>query len=92
MEKVYKLGILSTAGIANKFYPAFQECKNIDLVGVASRSMEKAQKWADEHGNIKAYGTYEDLLADQSIECVYIPLPTGLKYEWTKKVYKKSLL
>ena len=68
-------GILSTAGIATKVSKAIKGSTNGDLLAVASRSKERAETWAKEHGAARAYGSYDELLADPDITAVYIPLP-----------------
>ncbi|MCA9036002.1 MAG: Gfo/Idh/MocA family oxidoreductase [Planctomycetaceae bacterium] len=88
-EKVCRWGILSTAGIAQKNWHSIANSGNGQVVAVASRSIEKAQRFIDECSasvpvpqDVKAYGSYEDLLADPGIDAVYVPLPTGLRAEW----------
>ncbi|KXT17302.1 hypothetical protein AC579_525 [Pseudocercospora musae] len=62
------------------------------LVGIAARSKQKSQTQIDKYrlgaAGTKAYGSYDQLLADSSIQAVYIPLPNGLHAEWTKKALK----
>ena len=53
--------------------------------GIASRNLEKAQTYAREWGFEKAYGSYEDLLADPGIDFVFCPLPNHLHLEYIKK-------
>jgi predicted dehydrogenase len=53
--------------------------------GIASRSLAKAEAAAAALGFEKAYGTYEQLLADPEIEAVYIPLPNHMHLEWIRK-------
>lgn len=85
MEKV-KWGILSTAKIGLKqVIPAMQAGEFTDVVAIASRSMEKAEVAADSLGIAKAYGSYEEVIADPEVECIYIPLPNNLHLEWTVK-------
>jgi len=57
----------------------------VELRAIASRSQEKAAAAAREFGMPKAYGSYEQLLADREIEAVYIPLPNAMHAEWVKK-------
>ena len=78
-------GILSTANIATKVARAIHLAENADLVAVASRTEERALTWAREHNVPTAYGTYDALLADESLDAIYIPLPPSLHAEWTIK-------
>jgi predicted dehydrogenase len=75
MKKV-AWGILSTAKIGReKVIPAMQAADFCDIQAIASRSLERAQACARSLGIPRAYGSYEDLLADPAIEAVYNPLP-----------------
>jgi predicted dehydrogenase len=79
-------GILSTAKIGlEKVIPAMQSGEHSNVVAIASRNFEGAQKAAQELGIPKAYGSYEELLADDQIQAVYNPLPNHLHVEWTIK-------
>ncbi len=78
-------GILSTANIATKVAGAIHLAQNADLVAVASRTEARASAWAQEHNVPTAYGTYDALLADASLDVIYIPLPPSLHAEWTIK-------
>ena len=78
MNKV-KWGIISTARIGmEKVNPAMMNGEMCEVVAIASRSLDKARAAADELGIARAYGSYEDLLADPEIEAVYNPLPNHL--------------
>ena len=57
----------------------------IQLVAVASRSLDKAKEFATLHGIEHAYGSYEELLSSPQIDAVYIPLPNTLHKEWAIK-------
>jgi len=57
----------------------------VDMRGIASRSKERATEAARDLGLQKAYGSYEELLADKEIEAVYIPLPNHMHAEWVTK-------
>ena len=52
---------------------------------VASRTEARATTWAKEHDVPTAYSTYDALLADESLDAIYIPLPPSLHAEWTIK-------
>jgi predicted dehydrogenase len=80
-----KWGILSTADINNKLIPGANASPKVDLLAVASRDKARAESFAREWSIERAYGSYEDLLADPDVEAVYIPLPNTLHREWTIK-------
>jgi len=71
-------GLLSTARINDVLLPFFGTSKSSVLTGVASRNAEKAREYARARGIPKSFGTYEELLADPSIDAVYISLPNHL--------------
>jgi predicted dehydrogenase len=77
-------GILSTADIGRtKVIPAIQRARRCRVVAIASREPGRARQVADELTIPAAYGTYEELLDDTSVDAVYIPLPNHLHLEWT---------
>jgi D-xylose 1-dehydrogenase (NADP+, D-xylono-1,5-lactone-forming) len=78
-------GIVSTADINRKVIPGAHESPKVDLVGVASRDRAKADAYASKWEIPRAYGSYEELLADPEIEAVYISLPNTLHCEWSIK-------
>jgi predicted dehydrogenase len=79
-------GILSTADIGmKKVTPAIQMAENCDVVAIASRDKGRAIAAATELGIPSAYGSYEQLLAADDVDAVYIPLPNDLHTEWTLK-------
>src|SRR5687767_85179 len=85
MKKV-RWGILSTAKIGReKVIPAMQQSKLCEVVAIASRQKEQAEKEAALLHIQKAYGSYEELLSDPEIDAVYIPLPNHLHVEWSIK-------
>lgn len=84
-----KWGVLGTAGIARGCtIPGMKEAENCELYAVAGRSIDKANEFKNEFGFEKAYGSYEELLADENVQAVYIPLPNQLHYEWVIKAMK----
>ena len=77
-------GILGAASIGvRKVIPAMQRGARSRVVAIASRDLAKAQSAASELGIAKAYGSYEELLADPEIEAIYNPLPNHLHVPWT---------
>ncbi|HEV8430174.1 MAG TPA: Gfo/Idh/MocA family oxidoreductase [Pyrinomonadaceae bacterium] len=79
-------GILGTAKIAlTKVIPAMQRSDRCEIAGIASRDLSKARTAAAELNIPNAYGSYEELLADSSIEAVYNPLPNHLHVPLTAK-------
>jgi len=78
MKKV-RWGVLGVAKIATvKVIPAMQQGEWCEIAGIASRDRSKAEAAARELGIPKAYGSYEEMLADPEIEAVYNPLPNHL--------------
>lgn len=77
-------GVLSTSNFAlKKTIPAMQLGEWSEISAIASRNLDHARKAASELGIPKAYGSYEELLADPQIEAVYNPLPNHLHVPWT---------
>ena len=88
IDKV-RWGVLGTAKIAlTKVIPAMQRSEWCEIVAIASRDFAKADESAERLEIPKAYDSYEELLADDSIEAVYIPLPNHLHVPWTIKAAK----
>ncbi|MHA0856773.1 Gfo/Idh/MocA family protein [Paenibacillus sp. CMAA1364] len=85
-DRKLKWGVLGSSQIAiNSVIPGILQSHLNEVVGIASRTLEKAQESAVQFQIPKAYGTYEQLLQDPDIDAVYIPLPNHLHYEWTIK-------
>lgn len=82
LSKQLNWGVIGAAGINGSVVPAIQASSTGRVVAIASRTQEKAQAAADKFGIPTAYGSYEELLADKSIDAVYIPLPNHLHREW----------
>lgn len=83
-------GILGVAKINERVLPAFAKAANVELRGIASRSLEKAQAAAKAANIPQAYGSYDALLDDPAIDAVYNPLPNTLHAEWTKKAAERG--
>jgi predicted dehydrogenase len=86
MREKVRWGVLGTAKIAlAKVIPAMQRSPWCEIVAIASRNLAKAKAAARELNIAKAYGSYEELLADESIDAVYNPLPNHLHVPYTIK-------
>ena len=86
MSRKLRWGVLSTAGIGvRKVLPAMQKGEYTTVAAMASRNLSKAQEIAKTLGIPKAYGSYEDLVADPEIDAIYNPLPNQLHVPWTIK-------
>ncbi len=85
MKKI-RWGVLSTANFGlQKSVPAMQQGELCEVVAIASRSMDKSREAARKLGIPKAYGSYEELLADPDIDAIYNPLPNHLHVPWSIK-------
>jgi D-xylose 1-dehydrogenase (NADP+, D-xylono-1,5-lactone-forming) len=73
-------GILSTANITDKL---LNSGTDQEFVAVASRDASRAREWANARGIQRAYGSYEELLADPDIDAVYVPLPNSMHVPWS---------
>src|SRR5579871_2905783 len=82
MRKV-RWGVLGVAHINKKVIPGMQRGECCEIAAIASRDLAKAQRAAAEFGIPKAYGSYEELLADGEIEAIYNPLPNHLHVPWS---------
>ena len=78
-------GILSTARINEKLLAGAREADGVEVVAVGSRDRERGEAFAGRHGIGRVHGSYEDLLADDDVEAVYIPLPNSLHVPWSVK-------
>ncbi|MBO9096905.1 MULTISPECIES: Gfo/Idh/MocA family protein [unclassified Rhizobium] len=81
-----RFGILSTAKIGRELVvPAIQDAENCVVTAVASRELARAREMADRFSIPHAFGSYEEMLASDKIDAVYIPLPTSQHVEWSIK-------
>ena len=79
-------GVIGAAGIAlRKVIPAMQRSPLTPVTAIASRDKAKAEAAAKDLGIAKAYGSYEELLADPDIDAIYNPLPNHLHVPWSIK-------
>lgn len=85
-NKKVRWGILSSAKIGTgKVIPGMQKGEHLEITAISSRSLDRAEEAARELGIAKAYGSYEELLADPDIDAVYNPLPNHMHVPWSIK-------
>src|ERR1700754_999304 len=86
MSKKVSWGVLGVANIAvKKVLPAMQRGEWSHIAAIASRDLKRAEEAASKLGIGKAYGSYEELLADPDLEAIYNPLPNHLHVPWSIK-------
>lgn len=86
MTTKVRWGVLSTAAIGvKKVIPGMQAGQYSEVTAIASRDLAKAKAAAGQLGIQKAYGSYEELLADPEIDAIYNPLPNQLHVPWSAK-------
>jgi len=81
--RVLNWALLGTARINRSVIPPLRASARNRLLGVASRSADRARAYAAEWGLARIWPSYDDLLADPEVDVVYIPLPNALHAEWT---------
>lgn len=79
-----KIGIMGAGNIASTLAGTMQKMKEVNCYAVASRSYEKAENFAKKFGFQKAYGSYEEMLADTEVELVYVATPHSHHYQHMK--------
>ena len=87
-KKILNWGLLSTARINERLISPIRKSSRSKLLAVASRDLKSAKRFAKKFDIPNAYGSYEELLNDKSIDIIYIPLPNHLHCEWTIKAAK----
>ena len=78
-------GVLGAGKFGGTFARGIQASKTGELVAVGSRTQENAERFGDEFGVPRRYGSYEALLADPDVDVIHISLPNNLHAEWTLK-------
>jgi predicted dehydrogenase len=90
MDKI-RWGVLSTAKIGRvQVIPATNQGQFGTVTAIASRDLSRAKKVAGELGIEKAYGSYQDLLADKNVDAIYNPLPNHLHVPWSIRALKAN--
>lgn len=89
-----KWGIIAPGIIANDFAESMKAVQNSEIIAVASRDINKAQKFTRLHNIKNAYGSYEELCKNNDIDIVYIASPHNFHKSHAKLAmkYGKSVL
>lgn len=72
---MFRVGIIGAGWIAEKMAAALAPLEDYCVYAIASRSIEKAQSFAERWNVAKAYGSYEEMVADEEVDLVYIATP-----------------
>ena len=75
------IGIIGAGSIAGSMAVTVNGMKNAECYAIASRTLTKAQQFAEKFGFKKAYGSYEELVHDENVDLVYIATPHSEHYE-----------
>jgi len=81
-----RYGILGTGNIARQFAEGVAKSHRAQIVAVASRSQTGAEAFAQAYGIDRAYGSYDAILDDDSVDAVYVSLPNSMHCGWTLKL------
>lgn len=85
LEKTFHVGIVGAGHIAEKIARTISKMQGFDCLAIASRSLEKAQAFAEKFSIERAYGSYEELLEDADVDLLYIATPHSHHFDITKK-------
>ena len=79
-----RVAIMGTGKIAGIMADTLKGVKGVTCYAVGSRTKEKADKFASEHGIKKAYGSYAELVSDPKVDLVYVATPHSEHFENVK--------
>lgn len=82
MDKI-NWGIMGTASVARwGTIPGMKQAEHCNLYAIAGRSKEKADKYKEDFGFAVSYGSYDELIRDEKVQAIYVPLPNDLHKPW----------
>lgn len=81
-------GIIGAGRIANRFVKALEHERDSVLYAVSCRTQEKADAFAEKHGNPIAYAGFENILKDENVDAVYLATPHAYHKEWIIRCLK----
>lgn len=85
-----RVGIIGAGWIAEKAAITLKNLEGASCYAIASRSLEKAQAFAEKWQVSCAYGSYSELIADQNVDLVYVATPHSHHYDVTKEALENG--
>ena len=86
----FKVGIVGAGWIAEKAAITLNGLEGFRPYAIGSRSLEKAQAFADKWGIERAYGSYTEVIEDPEVDLLYVATPHSHHFEVTKEALKKG--
>ena len=81
--KTMRMGYLGAGNISGQMAETVARMGEVENYAVAARNPERAREFAGRWGFSRAYGSYEELLADPDVDLVYVALPHSHHHRWT---------
>lgn len=81
-------GIIGAGRIAHRFVAALQNEQNSQLYAISCRTQDKADAFAHQYGNVKAYAGFDHIVNDPDVDAVYISVPHAYHKEWIIRCLK----
>jgi len=88
MTRPLRWGILGTGNIAKQFGAGVRTGRRGVMTAIGSRSQASADAYAKQFEIPAAHGSYESLLADETVDAIYVSLPNSMHHEWTIKALR----
>lgn len=79
-----KMAILGAGGIASVMARTIAQMDNVEAYAVAARDIDRAEEFAEKYGFKKAYGSYEEMLADEEVQLVHVATPHSHHFRHAK--------
>lgn len=81
--KTMRVGYIGAGNISGQMAETIARMSEVENYAVAARDPERAREFAERWGFSRAYGSYEELLADPDVDLVYVALPHSHHHRWT---------
>jgi len=83
--RLVRFGILGLGGIANRFASVLVKTQGVSLVSVAAMDLGRSREFADKYGSVNAYDSYDQLIAEEGVDVIYVATTHNLHLELVKK-------